>query len=109
MVVPFIWAHWDELMAGATVKSRLITLSRTETVGFQFTKAAETVRQGRPVLVVRMEPSSLIIAQFIEPLFFTLEKEGRRRILQYSGRVTPSIRKGDKWEDLDALTVFDWK
>ncbi|MEY2466359.1 MAG: hypothetical protein QOD03_880, partial [Verrucomicrobiota bacterium] len=44
-----------------------------------------------------------------DPLYFTLEKEGEHRVLQYSGRITPSISRNNKWEDADAMTVFDWK
>ena len=109
MVVPFILEHWDELMNGSTVKCRLITVARTETIGFKFTKESETTRQGKPVVLIRMEPSNLIIAQFIDALHFTLEKEGGHHVLQYSGRTAPGILRNGRWEDLDALTVFDWK
>ena len=109
MVVPFILEHWNALMTGSTVKCRLITVARTETIGFKFTKESETTRQGKPVVLIRMEPTSLIIAQFIDALHFTLEKEGDHHVLQYSGRTAPGIRRNGRWEDLDALTVFDWK
>jgi hypothetical protein len=55
-----------------------------------------------------MEPTSLIIARLVDPLFFTLEKDGQHRVLQYTGRVTPKTRIGNKWDDLDATVVFDW-
>ena len=45
----------------------------------------------------------------IDPLFFTIQKEGKRRILEYVGRTTPKLREGKKWKDLDAVTVFEWK
>ncbi len=109
MVVPFILEHWDALMKGSTVKCRLITVSRTETIGFKFYKETETSRQGKRVVLITMEPTSLIVAQFVETLHFTLEKEGGHHVLQYSGRTAPAIRKNGHWEDLDALTVFDWK
>lgn len=109
MVAPFIQAHWSALMSGAAVKFRFVAIARAETVGFKFTKQFETTRQGKPVVVLRMEPTSWIIAQFVEPLRFTVEKEGQHRVLEYAGRTTPRTQRGNKWEDVDAPTVFDWK
>ena len=56
-----------------------------------------------------MQPTSIVIARLVEPVYFTVEKGGEHRILQYVGRTTPMIRRGNKWEDLDAVNVFDWK
>jgi hypothetical protein len=109
MVGPFLAAHWDALRSGSAVKFRFAVIPRAETVGFKLTREAETTRDGKTVVVVRMEPTSWIIARWVDPLFFTVEKEGQHRVLQYVGRTTPRIQTGNGWEDLDALTVFDWK
>jgi len=45
----------------------------------------------------------------VDSLHFIVEKDGIHRVLQYTGRTTPCIQKNGKWEDLDAVTVFDWK
>ena len=108
MVGPFIAAHWDALTKGAVVKCRLVSVSRAETVGFKFFKESETTWHDKPVMVVKMEPSSILIAQLVAPLHFIIEKDGRHRVLQYTGRTTPSIRRDGKWDELDAVTVFDW-
>jgi hypothetical protein len=107
MLPGFLFGHWDELMKGAAVKFRVIVLQRRETIGFKLVKESDSTWQGRPVVIIRMEPSSAIIAHLLEPVRFTVE-QGRRRILQYSGRTTPMIKRGNKWEDLDAASVFDW-
>jgi hypothetical protein len=109
MIGPFLAAHWDDLMHGSAVKFRYAAVTRAETVGFKFKKQSETTWRCRPAVVIRMEPTSWIIARLVEPLVFTAEKEGSHRILQYVGRTTPRIRKGNAWADLDAVTVFDWK
>jgi len=109
MVGPYLRAHWDALKDGATLKCRFAVIPRAETVGFEFTRQSDTTRDGIPAVVVRMEPTSWIIARLVDPLFFTVEKGGRHRVLQYVGRTTPKARTGSGWEDLDALTVFDWK
>lgn len=108
MVSPFLRMHWDELMKGKVVKCRYVAADRAETVGFKFGKHAESTRNGQPVVVIKMSPSSLVIAALVDPLYFTLEKNGEHRVLQYEGRTTPKIKDGNKWKDLDALTAFDW-
>jgi hypothetical protein len=109
MVAPYIAAHWKEVMNGQTVKCRLVSVSRAETVGFKFFKDSESTWQGKPVVIVTLQPSSIIIAKIVDPLHFVIEKNGQHRVFQYTGRTTPSIRKNNKWQDLDAVTVFDWK
>jgi hypothetical protein len=108
MVGPFIAAHYDEIAKGAVVKCRLVSLTRVETVGFKFIKESDTTWHGKPVMMVTLEPASIIIAQLVSSLHFIVERDGMHRVLQYTGRTTPSIQKNGKWEDLDAVTVFDW-
>src|ERR1043166_8874957 len=109
MIPGFISQHWDELMRGAAVNFRFIVLARLETIGFRFVKESERNWDGKPVVIIRMEPTSFIVARLVNPVHFTVEKTGQRRILQYVGRTTPLTKRGNKWEDLDALTVFEWK
>ena len=109
MITPFIRAHWDRLSNGATVRFRYAALERAETVGFKLVKDSETTCQGKPALRLKMEPASLVIAALVDPLYFTVEKQGPHRMLEYDGRVTPKIERGGKWKDLDAVTVYDWK
>ena len=108
MISDFIVSHWGDLETGGSAKFRYIVLSRKETVGFKLTKESESVLQGQPVARIKMEPTSFIIAQLVDPLFFVVEQGGKHRILQYIGRTTPLIREGNKWKDLDATTIFDW-
>jgi hypothetical protein len=109
MVGPYIAAHWDALAKGNVVKCRLVSVSRAETVGFKFFKDPDTKWQGKTVSVITLQPSSIIIARVVDPLHFFVEKEAPHRVYQYTGRTTPSIRKNGKWDELDAVTVFDWK
>jgi hypothetical protein len=108
MVAPFLAAHWAELSKGDKVKCRFVVVPRRETVGFTFAKDSETTLQGRRVVIIRMEATSLIIAKLVDPVVFTLEKDGQHRVLQYVGRVTPKAKAGNKWNDLDARFVFEW-
>ena len=72
------------------------------------TKESEATSHGRAVLIIKMEATSPIIAALVDPVVFTAEKAGQHHILQYVGRATPKTWNGAKWDDLDALTVFDW-
>ena len=109
MVAPFLMDHWEALMKGQEARCRYIVVPRRETIGFKFTKQSEATKQGQKVVIIKMEPTSPIIAAMVDPLFFTIQKEGKRRILEYVGRTTPKVREGSKWKDLDAVTVFEWK
>ncbi len=109
MVGPFLMAHWEQLQRGEKVKCRYIVVPRLETVGFVFRKDSESLWHNRKVVIVKMQPSSRIIAALVEPLFFTIESTPPHRVLQYIGRTTPKIEAGGKWRDLDATTLFDWK
>ena len=94
---------------GKAVKCRYIVVPRRETVGFSFAKESASTWQGRSVFIIKMEPVSPIIGELVDPLLFTIEAEGQHRVLEYTGRTTPKIRAGNKWKDLEAVTVFDWK
>jgi hypothetical protein len=107
-VAPFLASHWGELMNGGMVKCRYVVVPRRETVGFTFAKQSETTLHGRAVVIIRMEPTSLIIARLVDPVFFTVEKDSPHRVLEYVGRVTPKAKVGSKWDDLDATCVFEW-
>jgi hypothetical protein len=109
MIPAFIVSHWEALAKGTPARFRYIVLSRSETVGFKLVKHSEMTWNGTPALRLKMEPTSFIIAQLVDPIFFIVEKNGAHRILQYIGRTTPLIRDGNKWKDLDADTIFDWK
>lgn len=106
---PFMLAHWDELMRGEAAKFHFVSLEWEKTFGFRLVKAGETVRNGRTVEQIKMVPTNIFVAQVINPLVFTVEKEAPHHILSYIGRTTPRIKKGQSWKYLDAETVFDWK
>jgi len=79
-----------------------------ETVGFTFIKEAKGAPNRPNVAIIRMEPTSRIIAALVDPLFFTMETAPPHNILDCSGRTTPKVQVKGKWKDLDAFTVFDW-
>ena len=108
MVAPFLATHWAELARAEKVRCRYIVVPQRETVGFTFVKDTETSYQGRKALVLRMEATSPIIARLVDPIYFTVESAAPHRVFQVVGRSTPKVKVGSAWEDLDALTLFDW-
>ncbi len=108
MVGPFLASNWEALWRGEKLKCRYLVVPREETVGFTFLKHSRSTSHGQKVLVVKMEATSPFVAALVDPLFFTVEEDPPHRVLEYSGRTTPKIRVGERWKDLDAVTVFDW-
>jgi hypothetical protein len=109
MMPDFILAHWNDLAAGKPVNFRFVAQSRLETVGFKLLKDSDVTVRGTAALRLKMQASSFIIAQIVDPIFFVVEKASPHRVLEYEGRTTPKLREGNKWKDLDARTVYDWK
>ncbi len=108
-MIPFdISKHWNTLIRGEPLEFRLIVPARLETVGFRLVKEAEVTCNGKKAVRLRMEASNFFISKLVDPLFFIVEKDAPHRFFEYSGRVTPMQREGDKWKDLDARSVYDW-
>lgn len=106
-LVGHLQARWAKLMKGDTVKTRFVVLDRRETVGFQFYKEKETEVNGQKAVVIKMKPSSFLIAALVDPLHFYFTPDGQR-LLQMQGRVQVKKNEGGKWKDLDALTVYEY-
>jgi hypothetical protein len=105
---PFMMAHWDELMRGDAVRFRFISLEHERALAFRLVKTAEYLQGAHAEEIIRMEAVNLIVSHLVDPLTFVVEKDGAHRILSYTGRTTPRIKKGKAWKYLDAETVFDW-
>lgn len=108
-VYPFLLAHWDKLMKGDSVKFHFVALEWERTFMFRFVKVGETKMHGHTHVKIKMEPTNLLVAPMVNPLFFMMEKDGDHHLVSYVGRTTPRVKKGKIWKYLDAETVFDWK
>lgn len=106
-LIGYLQARWDEVMAGKTVNVRFGVIDRKETVGFSLKKEKDTEYGGKKAIVVKMKPTSFIIAALVDPLLFTLDAE-TGRVLELEGRVVPKLKDGDKWKDLDAVSVYEY-
>ncbi|HEV2437411.1 MAG TPA: hypothetical protein VG077_15575 [Verrucomicrobiae bacterium] len=105
---PFMLAHWDDLQRGKAVEFHFVSLDWERTFEFELVKTGETMRNGRPVVLLTMKPTNMFISRLVKPLRFTVQKHDPHRILSYTGRTTPRILKGKSWKYLDAETVFNY-
>jgi hypothetical protein len=111
-IYDYIQKNWDKLMAGETISIRLPVLDRLETVGFKFFKEKDADVDGVKATVVKMKPSSFVIAALVSPVIFyfhptEVRPEGRKCI-QVVGRTVPKRKDGDKWKDLDVIMKFKY-
>jgi hypothetical protein len=109
MLAPWFLDHWQELMRGEEIRCRYIVPQRRETIGFTIDRQSEFTRDGRKYVVLKMSPTSLIISALVDPLIFTIERDGARHVLEYIGRTTLKLKDGSSWKDLEAVNTFDWK
>jgi len=97
----YIGDHWNEISVGKEIEIRFGVWFRLETVGFKIFKVGETQKDGRKLIQLRMKPSSFVIAAIVDPLNLWYTEDGKK-LVELSGRVSPKIKKGDSWKDLDA-------
>lgn len=106
-VLAYLQNRWDKIAGGETIKVRLAVLDRLETVGFEYFKEKEVDLDGEKAIVVKMKPSSFIIAALVDPLHFYFSKDGKH-LLEIHGRTLLKRNVSGKWKDLDAVTVYKY-
>jgi hypothetical protein len=104
-VVEYLTKNWDTLAKGEELKARFAALDRKETVGFTF-KKIEDEKAGPGKVVIRMKPTSFIIAALVDPLLFTFDG-ATRKLHSVLGRTLPKRQVDGKWKDLDAEIIYD--
>jgi hypothetical protein len=102
----FLRANWSKLMGGEKIKARFVALERAEAVGFEYFKDGESEVSGQKAVVIKMKPSSFLIAALVNPIKLYFTPDGKK-LLQFEGRTLPKIKSGDKWKDLEALTIYE--
>ena len=61
--------------------------------------------EGKKSIVVKMKPSSFIIAAIVKPLHFYMSTDGAT-LYQIDGRTTVKKNVNGSFKDLDAVTVY---
>lgn len=106
-ILTYLQKRWEKIKKGESIEIRLGVLDRLETVGFEYFKDKEMDLNGTKAVVVKMKPSSMIIAALVKPLYFYFSEDGRR-LLEVHGRVMPKQKVDNKFKDLDAVTVYEY-
>jgi len=103
----YVASQLDDLIKGKTIEFRYVAWTRAETVGFEIFKESEENYNGEDVVVLKMKPSSFIIAALVKPLQFKFSKSSKK-LLYMKGRVAPMQKVGDSYKDLDAEVVYKY-
>ncbi len=106
-IVDYLKKNWSLLLSGKEVEVRYAALERKETVGFKFFVDEEKKVDGKSIIVVKMKPTSFIIAALVKPLLFTFEKD-TGKLLELKGRTLPKQNVNGSWKDLDAEVVYSY-
>lgn len=104
----FVQSKWKDLSEGKTIDFRYGVWDRLETVGFSLFKVSEEKVDNIDCLVLKMKPSSFIIAALVKPIYMKFSKDSMRMI-ELNGRVAPKLKDGDSWKDLDAEVVYKYE
>jgi hypothetical protein len=103
----FVKANFEDLKAGKTIDFRYGVWDRQETVGFEVFKEKLEKQGDQEVVVLKMKPSSFLIAALVKPIFFKFNADGSR-LLEMNGRVAPKKKDGTSWKDLDAEVLYSY-
>ncbi len=103
--VKYVGAHWPQIQNGKEISFRFVSWERMESIGFKVKLDKKVDEKGLKTVVLLMKPTYAVIRMLVDPLKLTFSEDGRK-LLQSLGRVTPKIKSGSRWKDLDALAVY---
>lgn len=103
----FVKDNWETLSNGGTMKFRYAVWFRQETVGFELFKTGTEQVAGQEAVVLKLKPSSFIIAALVKPVIFKFTSDGSR-LLELNGRVPVMKKDGSTYKDLDAEVVYSY-
>ncbi|MBI3534520.1 MAG: hypothetical protein HY072_03400 [Deltaproteobacteria bacterium] len=106
-VLDYLRKNWDVILKGETLAIRYAALDRRETVGFKFFKESDIKCGNQDCVLVKMKPTSFIIAALVDPLLFTFEKTSAK-LLELKGRTLAKRNLNGDWKDLDAHIVYEY-
>jgi hypothetical protein len=103
----FVRSQWEAISGGQTISFRYGVWDRQETVGFEVFKTGTEKLGDQEVVILKMKPSSFIIAALVKPVIFKWAADGSK-LLESNGRVTPKQKDGGTFKDLDAEVVYSY-
>lgn len=103
----FVRENWDSLVQGKSFQVRFAVWNRLETVGFSLQKVGEVSHGEDKWVELKFKPSNFLISALVDPIYLWYSLSDRRLMLM-KGRVTPKVKSGNDWRDLDAESVYTY-
>ena len=103
-VTPFIQRNREALLAKMAMDFRLLVPNRQDSVGFRLMSDPEA-KSPSGTFVIRMEASTWVIRQLVDPLYLILEDKPPYRLVEFRGRVAVKTNEG---KDQDMRVVFKY-
>lgn len=105
-VISFAQNHWQELMAGESLKVRVGVADRLGDYGFRFKREEDSRVEQKGAVRVSLSPTSFFVSLAVKPIDFIFTKTGAK-LLSIDGRSLLKVKREGKWDDLQAETVFE--
>lgn len=106
-LLSYLHHRYDTIRKGGKVKARFVVLDRLETVGFEYFEEKQLDYHGKKARMIKMKPSSFLVAAVVDPLHFIVPLDGTR-VWEVDGRTQLKYKVGDSLKDLDADTVYEY-
>jgi hypothetical protein len=103
----FVAENWADFEANKTIPFRFAVWSRKDTVGFEMYKIGDEGLGDAKVMILKMKPSSFVIAALVKPLVFKFSYKDKL-LLNSVGRVGPMQAQNNEFRDLDAEVVYHY-
>lgn len=90
----FVQAHWDDMMAGKTMKMHFGVPSRLDYFRFRLYRVEEKLVDGKQAVVVRCEVDNMFLRWLVDPITLTYDEKSRRMV-SYEGISNVSDEQGN--------------
>ena len=102
----FAIEHFDELMAGSTVYTKMGIMEIRDSISFKFYKKEMSKINGREVMVVAMKPTSFFIALMLNNFYLYFDVK-EKKLVHFVGRTPLWKEVNGKLKAWDAEMVFE--
>jgi len=91
----YMQKNMDAILYGKGVDVSLLLPNKLCTIDFSITRTGVKEIENQPCHEVVLEPSSLLIKQFVNPIYFYVKKDDPSVLVKYEGVVAPTDLEGN--------------
>jgi hypothetical protein len=106
LIVRFIEEQFPKIIKGEKAKFRIAVPDILDSVGFQAFKDGEEKTGDKTLIDVKMKPTSILIAAFVDPIHFFFDP-ATGKIVKMRGRMPVKKKVEGDWKDVIGLTLFE--